>query len=127
MAQERKCLCCGATYKYCPSCNKDSNKPAWMFNYDKESCKDLFNAISGYNMGIQTKDNVKTVLDKYNITDYGVYKESISKVLNDLFPPYTAPFIKKSKGKKMDIELKEEIVSEVEPKEVESFDEGISE
>lgn len=101
-------------------------KPGWMFSYDTESCKDLFNAISGYNMGIQTKDDVKAIVDKYHITEFDNYKESIKKVLNDLFPPFV-PINKRHKGKRADIELEENVSEETLEETPVEIDENISE
>lgn len=84
MSHIRKCICCGVEYEYCPNCNSDSRYPKWMVSYDTESCKDVFNVVSGYNMGIISADSVKGVLNKYSITDYSKYKDSIAKVLKEI-------------------------------------------
>lgn len=84
MAYERQCICCGKTYQYCPHCGSFSNRPKWMFNYDTESCNELFNIISAYNMKVVGKDEVLAVVKKYNITDFAKYKPSIKKVLAEL-------------------------------------------
>jgi hypothetical protein len=55
-----------------------------MFNYDTESCNELFNIISAYNMKVVGKDEVLAVVKKYNITDFAKYKPSIKKVLTEL-------------------------------------------
>lgn len=73
-----------------------------MTSYDTEACKELFNAISGYNMGIVTKEQIKEILDKYGITDFSQYKESIRNKLNMLFP-------KKEVKVELDVELKTEV------------------
>lgn len=86
MAQEKKCLFCGNHYTYCNHC-PDSNKyPDWMFNFDTEKCHDLYEAIGGYNLGVKTIDDVKTVLDKYNITDYSTFSDKVKGKLEDLIP-----------------------------------------
>lgn len=82
MAKERKCLCCGKAYEYCPNCGKSSEP--WKIDFDSESCRDLFNVISGYNMGISNKENVNFVIDKYSITDYTIYKDSIRNKLESI-------------------------------------------
>jgi hypothetical protein len=40
-------------------------------------------------MGKMTKADVKEVVDKYGITDFSQYKESIKNKLNELFPVET--------------------------------------
>ena len=80
MASTRKCLCCQRTYEYCPSCG-NSNQP-WKFNFDTEDCKEIFNVVSGYNMGIMGLDKIEEVIKKYNITDFSKYKEDVRNLLN---------------------------------------------
>ena len=91
MAYERQCICCGKTYQYCPHCGSFSNHPKWMFNYDQESCMELFNVVSAYNMGVVKKEEVLTVVKKYNITDFSKYKDSIKKLLTELCAPEKKP------------------------------------
>lgn len=117
---ERKCICCGSSYQYCPNCGKFNGKPKWMISYDEESCKDLFNAVSGYNMGVVTKEQLKAVLDKHNITDYSKYKDSIKNLLTELFSapePEEVEYRSKknkfyTKPKEKDIELVESEIPE---------------
>lgn len=82
MANKRECWVCGAVYDYCPKCGKSAGQPGWKINFDEESCKDLFDCVSGYNMKIKTIDDVKKIIDKYNIKDFSKYKEKIKKVLD---------------------------------------------
>lgn len=86
MAKERQCIFCGKTYTYCPTCNDYSNYPKWMFNFDTEKCHDLYDAIGGYNIGVKTKDDVKAVIDKYNITNFSQFSPKIKNAFNKLFP-----------------------------------------
>lgn len=79
----KTCLCCGKTYNYCPNCGKNTSSP-WMFNFDTIACKELFNAVSGYNIGTIKEDGVKEIIDKYSISDYSVYRDGIKKVLNKI-------------------------------------------
>ena len=119
MANTRKCLTCGKVYNYCPTCGKAADTP-WKKSYDTESCKSLFNVISGYNMGIKTKKDIKRVLDKYNITDYSRYVPNISSVLEELFSVKNNSF-KKNKKKYliMDVEFNQEDKVEEENKDSE--------
>lgn len=83
MAKNRICLTCGAEYQYCPNCSGAKDVPAWKTEFDEESCKDIFNVISGYNMNIIPAKDVVAVLKKYNITDTSKYKKSIRTKLNE--------------------------------------------
>ena len=86
MAKERQCIFCGRSYQYCPTCAEDSRYPKWMFNFDTEKCHDLYEAVGGYNIGVKTKEDIKAVLDKYNITDYSEFADGLRKKLENLFP-----------------------------------------
>ena len=86
MSQKSKriCKCCGKQYEYCPHCGKHSDE-LWRNITDTEECREVLNIVSAYNMKLANKDQVKKVLDKFGVTDYGKYKDSISSVLNELF------------------------------------------
>lgn len=85
MSKTRTCIACQNSYQYCPHCGDYARYPKWMNEFDTEACKELFNVISGYNMGIFKKDDVKKIVDKYEIKDFSAYKESIANKLNELF------------------------------------------
>ena len=80
---QRKCKCCGKSYDYCPNCGKSSSTP-WMFSFDTEACKELFNAVSAYNMKLIKEDGIKNIVEKYSITDFSIYKDDIKNLLNNL-------------------------------------------
>lgn len=82
----RVCYACGKKYEYCPTCPTDSMKPTWMFCFDTEECKEVFSVLSEYGADSTktTKDDVKKVLDKYNVTDYGKFNETIQKQLKEV-------------------------------------------
>lgn len=88
MAIKRTCKCCGKEYEYCPNCHKEL-KPLWMATFDCEVCKDLFNLVSAYNLGMVTKDKVKAFAREKGL-DTSVYSEPIRKVLEDT-PTKKAP------------------------------------
>ena len=89
---KRTCLCCGKGYEYCPNCGKYFGT-AMSAGFDNDVCKEIFNVVSGYNIGVCTLDDVKAVLEKHGIEDISVYKGVIKDVLMKTKKP-------------MDIELK---------------------
>lgn len=102
MSFKRVCHTCGKEYDYCPRCGRFASLPRWMFNWDTQECKDVFQALTDYNMGLSTKKDLKAVLDSYGVEDYSKYSESIQKQLTKIFE-------KKSRKKKIvDIDLIEE-------------------
>jgi len=86
MSKERICRACLKSYRYCPNCGEYAKFPRWMNDFDTDVCHEIFNVISGYNMGIMTKENVKNIVDKYEIKDFSIFKESIANKLKELFP-----------------------------------------
>lgn len=97
MANERTCLACGKKYNFCPKCAAARVKP-WQVTFDSEACKEVFNIVSAYNMSLVDLNDVKAVLDKYNIADVSVYKDTIRDVLMKAKQTNTS--------EKVDIELK---------------------
>lgn len=83
MGKKRTCLSCGKEYEYCPNCGNYSKFPKWMTEFCSEECKDVFNVVSSFNMGLQTSEDVKAVIRKHNITDTTKFAGAIQKVLND--------------------------------------------
>lgn len=77
MATKNKvCYCCGNAYSFCPSCN--SSAPTWRNLFDTEECNKVFRVISNYNTGKATADDVKAVVETYNIKDFSKFKDSIA-------------------------------------------------
>ena len=76
---KRICICCGKSYEYCPNCSK--GKTPWKINFDTEMCKEVFNAVSAYNMNLINEDGVLKIIDKYNIVDFSSFVDSVAKVL----------------------------------------------
>jgi hypothetical protein len=81
MSVKRKCICCGREYEYCPNCAQ-KNQPAWMVTFCNETCKDLFNVVSAYNMNRIGRDKVQAFAAEHNITSAN-YSGSINKVLEE--------------------------------------------
>ena len=127
MSKIRKCICCNNSYEYCGNCGDGRSKPSWMAMYDTEKCKDVFNVVSGYNMGLKQKYEVKAVLDKYSIVDFSKFKDSIKTVLTNLFPPEEEPRKNKKRNNRVDIDFDDNAVAATEMvEEPVVIEEGIS-
>lgn len=98
MSNRRICHTCGKEYEYCPRCGKYASYPKWMFNWDTEECKDIFKALTDFNIGKIKKKDLKAILDKYKVDDFSKYSESIRDELTKLFP-------KRARKKIVDIDL----------------------
>lgn len=70
----RKCICCGEVYTFCPSCqNTDSLKPSWYLSYHNENCKNIFQTVTKYCNGIIDKEIAGRELESYDLS----YKERL--------------------------------------------------
>lgn len=82
MSVKRKCVCCGKEYDYCPSCPK-KDQPGWMVTFCSESCKELFNIVSAYNVKRISKEAVIKYMSEHNL-EVDKYVDSVKKVLNEV-------------------------------------------
>lgn len=110
MAKEKKCIFCGKSYIYCPSCKEYSKYPEWMASFDSERCHDLYEAIGGYNIGVKTKDDVKAVLDKHGIVDYSEFSEKLQNKLESMFS--TTTVFSESAEESVSVEESQPIIEE---------------
>ncbi len=83
---KRICYTCGAEYDYCPGCARSAGQPEWMLLWDNEECKDVFEILSAYNMGLADGKDVKEVLDNYGATP-SKYTPKIRKQLQKAIQP----------------------------------------
>ena len=44
----KTCICCGKSYRYCPNCAEYEHLEKWHNLYDNENCKRLFDITSDY-------------------------------------------------------------------------------
>lgn len=80
---QRICLSCGTKYNFCAKCSP--NEPTWRNLFDKEECSVIFRTLSNYNAKIIDREQVKTILAPYNITNFDTFAESIKAQLVDIF------------------------------------------
>lgn len=86
MSAKKNCLFCGKEYVYCNHCREYANAPEWKANFDSEQCHDIYNVMAGYGIGNKTIEDVKAVLDKYNVTDYSIFSKATQDKLKALVP-----------------------------------------
>ena len=75
-----------------------------MAEFDTEKCHDLYMVIGGYNIGVNTIEEVKSTLDKYEVTDYSIFSKKLRDKLNELVPAKKVeqPKAQKDENKKED-------------------------
>ncbi len=82
--RDRQCLCCGTKYSYCPTCSVDKAKPTWMTEFCSESCKELFETATKYNLGKLTKSEAKEIIEKLELKERSAYVDCVQKDLENI-------------------------------------------
>jgi hypothetical protein len=103
--RERNCYLCGKDYKYCPTCTQDRMKPSWMAEFHSESCKNIFDICTRYNMGIMTKEDAREALDNCDLSNKANFKSYVQTDLKNIFADESP---KKAKSKTREVVIKKE-------------------
>lgn len=82
--RDRQCLCCGTKYSYCPTCSTDKLKPTWMTEFCSESCKELFETATKYNLKKLTKPEAKEIIEKLELKEKSAYVYCVQKDLENI-------------------------------------------
>ena len=82
--RDRQCLCCNTKYSYCPTCSSDKMKPIWMTEFCSESCKELFETATKYNLKKITKPEAKEIIEKLELKEKSAYVNCVQKDLENI-------------------------------------------
>ena len=85
MSKVRKCYLCGEKYKYCNTCSTDRTKPSWMNEFHSESCKDIFDICTRFNMDMLTKEQAQKELAKCDLSNRENFKSYVQNDLEVIF------------------------------------------
>ena len=85
MVSNRKCICCGEKYQYCPSCGNDRLKETWYSAFCSETCKDLWQTLSKYSMGFINKSQAIKLINTLPLKDKSKYVACVQCDLGKLF------------------------------------------
>ena len=69
----RKCIICGHSYHFCPTCGEDAGKPTWYFIFDGQNCHDIYEVCTQYRdgkIGVKTAYETISLLDISNLDDF---------------------------------------------------------
>ena len=83
--RQRECYLCGESYKYCNTCSQDKLKPSWMSEFHSESCKDIFDTCTRYNLGLLTKEQAREKLNACDLTNKASFKSYVQTDLENIF------------------------------------------
>lgn len=79
----KKCILCGKVYSYCNSCSEFDHLPRWMECYCSENCKEIFNALSAYNMKTRPVESIITTLKASNL-EIEKYHEANQRYIKEI-------------------------------------------
>lgn len=82
--RDRKCICCGTRYQYCPTCGQDRTKPAWMTEFCSVTCKELWTTATKYNLKKITKDEAKEIIEIIDLKERSAYVDCIQRDLENI-------------------------------------------
>ena len=83
--RQRECYLCGKTYQYCGSCSQDRAKPAWMAEFHSESCKNIFDICTRFNLNMITKKEAQEELSACDLSNKENFKSYVQKDLENIF------------------------------------------
>lgn len=87
----RKCICCNTEYSYCPTCSgPDKFKPYWYAEFCSETCKDLWNTATKFNMDMIDKAEAKSIISTLKLKDRSEYVPCVQRDLVNILGADTA-------------------------------------
>ena len=80
------------TYTYCPKCDKDKDKPYWMFSFCSQNCKDIFQTLIDEQYGHITTAEAKEKLLSLDLSDKSEFQPETLAVVERILS-YKEPVI----------------------------------
>lgn len=88
----RTCFACRTKYNYCPSCSTaDRVAPAWKSEFCSESCKDLWMALTEYNMSMISKEEAKAIILNLDLKPIDTYVDCVKRDYNKVMTEEKKP------------------------------------
>ena len=111
--RQRECYLCGESYQYCGSCSQDRAKPSWMSEFHSESCKNIFDICTRFNMDMMSKAEAQEALNSCDLSNRANFKSYVQHDLGVIFEE--DPIIAEVDAKISEI-TEDEVVVEVTPR-----------
>ena len=83
--RNRECYLCGREYQYCPTCSQDKMKPAYMSEFHSESCKNIFDICTRFNMNLMSKADAQEALKTCDLSNRANFKSYVQHDLEVIF------------------------------------------
>lgn len=79
------CIVCGKKYHLCIACerNKSTWRP-WKAIVDNENCYNIYKVVNDYNFNKITKNEARTLLEKFDLTGLPTFREHIKQKINEI-------------------------------------------
>lgn len=85
MAKNNKtCTVCGKKYSYCVNCYDDRLKPTYMNEFCSETCKDVFEIATRFNLNLITKSEAQSMLELLELKPTEQYTEMIQNDIKNI-------------------------------------------
>lgn len=105
--RNRECYLCGVDYQYCGDCTQDRMKPAWMSEFHSESCKNIFDICTRFNMKLMSKTEAQEALKTCDLSNKENFKSYVQRDLENIFKvdavPAPAEEPKFKRGKRIEV------------------------
>ena len=83
--RDRTCYLCGEKYKYCGTCSQDRAKPSYLSEFHSESCKNIFDICTRFNMGMITKEEAQEAFMNCDLSNRDNFKSYVQRDLEVIF------------------------------------------
>lgn len=102
MSKGKICAVCHNEYSFCPVCQKDKDKPVWMFTFCGQNCHDIYQVTSAYGEKKIDANTAKQKLDKLDLSQLSNFGESYQNVIADINKNTTPKKIENIKNENID-------------------------
>lgn len=106
--RNRECYLCGESYSYCPTCSQDRMKPTWMSEFHSESCKNIFDICTRFNMKLMSKTEAQVALKSCDLSNRENFKSYVQTDLDNILKDEEKVPTKAKKSKSHEVVIKKE-------------------
>ena len=102
--QNKKCLCDGTSYTFCPDCSGvDRLAPSWKSEFCCEDCMIIWTTATKYNMNKISKSEAKAIISELNLKPIDQYVACVQRDLKVILAEDKKPKRQKKHEEKITI------------------------
>lgn len=102
-----RCSICGTKYHVCNDCSNTKAFTPWRKIVCSIDCYKIYMALSAYTNGYATKEETKSILKEYDLSQLDTFEENIKASIKEI--------LKEDKPKKVRKAAKEAAAKDIEP------------